>query len=97
MTLDYQKKYDDFITTYEKLFHIQENESIDEVFNLIKTVLVEKYKSPILKIIKNIINSMFYNYRELGQYVELANRIFKEYSLITSTIDGNYAFIPSFC
>ncbi|EAY22847.1 hypothetical protein TVAG_075940 [Trichomonas vaginalis G3] len=75
------EKYEDFITTYEKLFHLQSSESIDDTLNLIKSILISKYKRPAQQIIKCIFIAMQSNPRSLKSYIDILNQISSLYSI----------------
>ena len=79
MNFDYLKQYEDFIITYEKLFCLQASESIDEVFNLITTILIDKYNFCIENILFGLSNAARYNYRSSNNYLNLLNRISSKY------------------
>ncbi|EAY21201.1 hypothetical protein TVAG_283700 [Trichomonas vaginalis G3] len=86
MSEEYLKLYDDFIMAYEKLYHLQSDQPIDEVFNLINTILVDKYNISLFTIIGNMIYATRYNFRSCLKYLELLNQFFKKYSIAESDV-----------
>ncbi|EAX87695.1 hypothetical protein TVAG_367070 [Trichomonas vaginalis G3] len=80
--MNFLEKYRDFIETYEKLYQMKADESIEVIFNCINLVLINKYKIPPRQIIFSIIRAIHYNYRCMEQYVIILNKIVSKYSLI---------------
>ncbi|EAY05709.1 hypothetical protein TVAG_005530 [Trichomonas vaginalis G3] len=73
--------FDDNIVTYDKLYHIKSNESIDEVFALIEKVLISKYKTSSINIVLTILEAIRYNYRSINIYIDLLKRIITKYPI----------------
>ena len=74
------KNYEDFIKTYEILFHLKPCESIDEIFNKIDSILIIKYKINFLMLYRSIYTAIQFNYRSVELYFKIIERFDKEYS-----------------
>ena len=86
MSYEYLNKYDDFINTYDTLNHLQPNESIEEFFQQIETILIKKYKVSVNVIIRNLVNACKWNYRSIDSYIKILNLLFNKYSLTTAEV-----------
>ncbi|EAY15095.1 hypothetical protein TVAG_392120 [Trichomonas vaginalis G3] len=71
----YLKQYEDFINTYEKLYHIKSFEAMQEVLVLIQNILIAKYKIHITDLIMSIFTAIKYNYRSIHLYTFIVNEI----------------------
>ncbi|EAY02909.1 hypothetical protein TVAG_169110 [Trichomonas vaginalis G3] len=92
MSYEYLNKYDDFINTYDMLYHLQPNHSIDEFFQQIQTILIEKYKVQVDQIIRNLVNACKWNYRSIDSYIKILNMLFTKYSQKTQDIKKIFRF-----
>ena len=80
MGCQYIKKYSDFIGVYEKLYHLQADQSLEEIYDLVEKVLICKYKISIHLLFMSIFNTIRYNYRSIAIYVNILNNILKKHS-----------------
>ncbi|EAY04906.1 ankyrin repeat protein, putative [Trichomonas vaginalis G3] len=80
MCCQYLKKYRDFIGAYENLYHIKADQFVEEISNLVETVLICKYKVPIHLLFMSIFNAIKYNYRSIVTYVNMLNIILNKHS-----------------
>ncbi|EAX96081.1 hypothetical protein TVAG_063840 [Trichomonas vaginalis G3] len=81
MCSKYLKQYEEFIGAYEKIFHIKSDESIEDVYNLVITVLISKYQVRISDLILSLAVAIKYNYRSIDIYVQILNKILTKYSI----------------
>lgn len=81
MCSEYLQKYDDFIKANERLAHLKPDESIEEIFNLITSVLIDKYKMAFKELILVILIAIRFNYRSIKSYIKILNQIITKYSL----------------
>ncbi|EAY01008.1 hypothetical protein TVAG_154780 [Trichomonas vaginalis G3] len=81
------KQYDDFIETYEKLYHLKSTDSFEEIMNNVTNILINKYKVSIEQCIRRILQANKYNYRAQPLYGKLLNQIFTTYSVKTSSLN----------
>ena len=86
--------YEDFINTYDKLYHIKTDESFDEVFNMICSTILGKYQLSTRKVITSIINAIKYNYRSINVYIPIINMILEKYTFDFSKIQEYFDGIP---
>ena len=75
MSNDSFKQFDDFIEIYEKLYHIEPNESIEEILDLLIDCLIDKYNRTTDQIISSILRTAKYNYRSIRVYSQILNEI----------------------
>ncbi|EAX90587.1 hypothetical protein TVAG_221300 [Trichomonas vaginalis G3] len=75
------KKYDDFIEAYNNLYHIQSDESVEESFNLITTILISKYQLDLYALIMSLFVAVKCNYRSAKLYAKILNQICAKYSI----------------
>ncbi|EAY09221.1 ankyrin repeat protein, putative [Trichomonas vaginalis G3] len=73
--------YQDFIGFYDRLFHIKSNEAVEEMINLISSILITKYKMSFHALFKSIFRAMHSNYRSINVYVQILNQILTKFSL----------------
>lgn len=71
MSNDSFKQFDDFIEIYEKLYHIEPNESIEEILDLLIDCLIDKYNRTTDQIISSILRTAKYNYRSIRVYSQI--------------------------
>ena len=81
MVTNYIMQYNDFISAYEKLFHIKSNDSIAEIYDLVLSILFFKYKVNINDLVLSILMAIKFNYRFVQHYINLLNLIFNKYSI----------------
>ena len=79
-------KYDDFIETYEKLFHLNSNDSVEEILNLISSVLIKKYKAVIITVVYNLFMADRCNYQFIELYIKILNQFLSKYRLPNSYV-----------
>ncbi|EAY15713.1 hypothetical protein TVAG_187640 [Trichomonas vaginalis G3] len=79
-------KYDDFIETYEKLFHLNSNDSVEEILNLISSVLIKKYKAVIITVVYNLFMAARCNYQFIELYIKILNQFLSKYRLPNSYV-----------
>lgn len=95
------KNYEDFIKTYEILFHLKPCESIDEIFNKIDSILIIKYKINFLMLYRSIYTAIQFNYRSVELYFKIIERFDKEYSetknMISKVFKSNHFNIQYNC
>ncbi|EAY11761.1 ankyrin repeat protein, putative [Trichomonas vaginalis G3] len=80
MSSKYIKQYEEYIETYERLFHIKSNESIEDTMNMITNVLISKYQIRIPDLILSLMTAIQYNSRSIDIYVKIINQILSKYT-----------------
>lgn len=90
------EKYEDFITTYEELFHLKSNEPIIDTLNLIRNILISKYKRSIHQIIGCIFQAMQRNPHSIRNYVEILNLLSSLYPISFQFIEEKTKNLKTF-
>ncbi|EAX96471.1 hypothetical protein TVAG_024820 [Trichomonas vaginalis G3] len=75
MSSDYAKPYLDFIGAFDKLFLIKSNESVEDMCNIIKNVLISKYQLTESQLSLIILKAIQYNYASLENYKEISKNL----------------------
>ena len=82
----YLARYDDYIRTNEMLYHLKTEESLEELTNMIISVLVNKYKMPINDLIMSILNAIKFNYGSTKLYIQILNHLSNEYQIFSKRL-----------
>ncbi|EAY09520.1 ankyrin repeat protein, putative [Trichomonas vaginalis G3] len=78
---------EEFMKAYYKLYHISPSDSLEEILEMINTVLVKNFKVPFSQIIVSIIHAIKYNYRSINLYIKIFNQFCMMHSIEKSLID----------
>ncbi|EAY21306.1 hypothetical protein TVAG_166810 [Trichomonas vaginalis G3] len=89
MSSDYAKPYSDFIGAFEKLFLIKSNESVEDMCNIIKNVLISKYQLSKSQLSTIILKALQYNYASKENYI----KILEYFSELTLPLEGSIEFV----
>ncbi|EAY09530.1 ankyrin repeat protein, putative [Trichomonas vaginalis G3] len=91
MSSDYLDKYSDYIKTVEQLFHMNPNDSIEEILVNINTILLDKYKIKFNRLLAAITSAIKFNFRSAFLYASLFNKICRDHSINYHSINYHIA------
>lgn len=75
----YIEQYNDFITVFDKLFHIKSDESLEDTYNLMLSI-ISKYNLRLTIVITAIFAAIRCNYQSCEQYIKILNHILATFS-----------------
>ncbi|EAY23422.1 hypothetical protein TVAG_070860 [Trichomonas vaginalis G3] len=90
MDSESQKKYNDFIDTYERLYHLNSSESHNEILNSMIDCLVNKYNISKYLLIKSLLTAIKFNYKSIVLYSIILNQILTKFSIPSSYVLNNF-------
>ena len=81
-------QYAQYIETYDKLFRLKLNDSWEDIYNEIKTILISKYNVNTTELVNSLLEAIRFNYRCILLYTRIFNKLLSEYSFSPSAIQN---------